>query len=228
MECVFIPEFSSASEQLIIKGEEFRHLWALRLREGELVMLTNGEGICGIARIHRVSKNEAEVSIIEILPDYGENKVRVGLAVGILDSRERMEFALEKSVELGVTDFYPITCEFSQKQTVSTERLQSKAIAAMKQCKRSRLPTIHNPMSVKQLLENTSEWEKVIIGDTNGIQISNTVGKKSTLVVIGTEGGFSPKELVYLKEDPRTILISLGNRRLRAETASIVALSLLI
>lgn len=228
MECLFIPELSSTTEQLIIRGEEFRHLWALRMREGESLMVSNGSGICSIARIDRVTKNEAEISIIEILPEYGENNVRIGLAIGILDSRERMEFALEKSVELGVTDFYPIICEFSQKPSVSIERLQSKAIAAMKQCKRSRLPSIHNPMTVKQLIENISEWEKIVIGDTSGIQLQKGVGKVPTLAVIGTEGGFSPKELVYLREDTRTVLVSLGNRRLRAETASIVVLGLLI
>jgi 16S rRNA (uracil1498-N3)-methyltransferase len=227
MECLYIPELKTDSKEIMIIGEEFRHLWALRTKVNEPLLLTNGNGICGIARLTAISKNTATASITETLSGYGENKTRVGLGIGILDSRERMEFALEKSVELGATDFYPIICQFSQKQNVSVERLHSKAIAAMKQCKRSILPTIHTPMTVAELIEHSQEWTTVLIADVSGQPLHSVVLNETTLIVVGTEGGFSPKEIQLLNNDSRTAKISLGNRRLRAETASMVALSLL-
>ncbi|MBI3258037.1 MAG: RNA methyltransferase [Ignavibacteriae bacterium] len=70
-------------------------------------------------------------------------------------------------------------------------------------------------------------WSKIFVGDVHGKSLKNENGSETSLVLIGAEGGFSPKELTFLENDPRTTLISLGNRRLRAETAAIVALSLL-
>ncbi|MBI3258038.1 MAG: hypothetical protein HYZ54_00930 [Ignavibacteriae bacterium] len=74
MECLYIPELSGTSEEVYIAGEEFRHLRALRLHEGEQLMLTNGTGICSIAQVVLYSKNEAKAVIKEILPNYGENR----------------------------------------------------------------------------------------------------------------------------------------------------------
>lgn len=227
MECLYIPELESTSNEVTIDGEEFRHLRALRLREGELVMLTSGKGICAIAKVIHYSKNEARATIREVLPNYGENSVRCGVGIGILDSRERMEFALEKSVELGITDFYPIQCEFSQKQNVSTERLSGKAIAAIKQCKRSHLPVVHQPVTIEKLLKSSNEWSRIVVGDEKGEHLNSGAGSEPSLILVGAEGGFSPKEINSLQNDPRTTFISLGNRRLRAETAAIAALCLL-
>ncbi len=227
MECLYTPELQNSSEEIYINGEEFRHLRALRLREGEQIMLSSGKGMCGIAHIISYTKNEAKAIIKELLPNFGEDSLRFGLGIGILDSRERMEFALEKAVELGITDFYPIASEFSQKRTVSIDRLKGKAIAAMKQCKRSVLTMIHEPLTIEKLLGNTNEWSKIFIADVKGKSLKNNTTNEPTLVLIGAEGGFSAKETASFEKDSRTTFVSLGNRRLRAETAAIVALSLL-
>ena len=227
MECLYLPELKSDTVHISIIGEEFKHLWALRLKAGESVMLSNGNGICAISQLIKISKTEAVCKIIELLENYGENNIKIGLGLGILDSRDRMEFVVEKSVELGISDFYPIICEFSQKKTISIERYHNKAIAALKQCKRTFLPIIHNPITLKQLLEKSFMWNTLFIGDVNGKQISQVRSKESALVLIGTEGGFSANEIKFLNEDSRTINIKLANRRLRAETAAIVALGLI-
>ncbi len=224
MECLYEPELTSETTSLTIRGEEFRHLWALRLRAGERILFTNGTGLCAKAILTHISKQDATLRIEELLPNYGEDTRRVGLAIGILESRERMEFALEKATELGITDFYPIACEFSQKKTLALERLQAKAIAAVKQCKRSRVTVIHPPMKVEDVLNNSSNWSKIILADMEGIESKSDTQGASTLVFIGTEGGFSPKELVALRSDSRTVRLYLGERRLRAETAAIAAL----
>ncbi|MBS1536999.1 MAG: 16S rRNA (uracil(1498)-N(3))-methyltransferase [Bacteroidetes bacterium] len=226
MECLYVPELTSDIEQTTIVGDEFKHIWALRLRLGETIMLSNGKGICSITQLVNISKSEAIVKVIDVLHNFGENQTRIGLGLGILDSRDRMEFAVEKSVELGITDFYPIICEFSQKKIVSIERLQHKAIAALKQCKRAYLPIFYQPMTLKQLLENSNRWNVLFVGDVNGIQVPQISSNDSALILIGTEGGFSENETKLLNEESRTINIKLAHRRLRAETAAIVALSL--
>ncbi|MBK9250125.1 MAG: 16S rRNA (uracil(1498)-N(3))-methyltransferase [Ignavibacteria bacterium] len=224
MECLYQPNLTPETMSLTIRGEEFRHLWALRLRAGERILLTSGVGLCAIAVLTHISKLEATLRIEEVHPNYGEDTRRVGLAIGILESRERMEFALEKATELGITDFYPLACEFSQKKTISLERLQAKAVAAVKQCKRSHVPVIHPPLRVEELLENSKKWTTIILADMEGVELRGDTHEASTLVFIGTEGGFSPKELTALRADSRTVRLFLGERRLRAETAAIAAL----
>lgn len=224
MECLYQPQLTNETKTITINDEEFRHLWALRLRIGEPIMLSNGIGLCAIAVLSDITKQAASLSIEEALPNYGEDTRRVALALGILENRDRMEFALEKATELGITDFFPIACEFSQKKTISIERLQSKAIAALKQCKRSWLPVIHSPMDVKALLENSKNWTRIIFTNMDDVHQQDDMSSESALVMVGTEGGFSPKEITAIGNDSRTARLYLGHRRLRAETAAIAAL----
>lgn len=233
LECLYAPELTENSTELMLKGDEARHLKVLRKREGESVALTNGKGIFAEAELLKMGRDSAELRVVKTFKNYGEPVLKIGLALGILENKDRFEFALEKCTELGIAEFFPLKSEFAQRKTINHERLETKAIAAMKQCKRSILPQIHEPKSVEELLKN-DDFELIIFADMEGESFKNVFKNflkqensfKSALIVAGPEGGFSPKEIEMLRSDNRCVRLLLGERRLRAETAAIVSVGL--
>jgi 16S rRNA (uracil1498-N3)-methyltransferase len=243
MECIFVEELNLNSTKLAIPTVEAKHLKALRIKPNEQILITNGNGLSAIATVERINKNIERINknierinkndylanVEKLLPNYGELDYSLSLAIGILDSQDRFEFALEKCVELGVAEVFPLILDYSQHKKINQTRLISKAIAAIKQCKRSKLPTIHSPQTVRHLLENifnSTEKHQLILADENGENPSNIPITKThnTIIFVGSEGGFSAKELSFFPQ--QTIKWNLGNTRLRAETAAIVSVGI--
>jgi 16S rRNA (uracil1498-N3)-methyltransferase len=227
METLYLPELSGSQTNYKIEGDELKHCKALRLNICDEFYVTNGTGLSANAIINEISKNHISVSTSTFTENKGELPFRLGLAIGILENKDRFEFALEKAVELGITDFYPLLTEFTQRKNINTERMKLKAIAAMKQCKRSILTAIHPIVKLKDISIIAKEFDKIVLADENGElpQKSNNI---STLVLIGPEGGFSETELQMLKLIPNILSLNLGNRRLRSETAALTALASVI
>ncbi len=225
MECIYLPELSKTAQSIKITDSEAKHLRALRIKDNERILITNGKGIICQASVNRENKDEY-IAFVEHFFDenYGELLRSIAIGVGILQDRERFELIIEKSVELGVSQFFPLITDYSQKKSLNTLRLQSKAVAAMKQCKRSRLPIIYEPVSLSDITK--FHFEKIILADENGIKPSVPQSSKSILLLVGPEGGFSLKEIEYLNK-LHIEKWRLANRRLRSETAAIFGLSLL-
>jgi 16S rRNA (uracil1498-N3)-methyltransferase len=222
MECLFIPELRKGDSRFEIEDEEFRHIKALHVREGEKLLASNGGGVLFELIVDTLEKRKARVSILSEIENVLPEK-RLGLALGILDNKDRFEFALEKAIELGVSDFYPLLCRFSQKSKVNLDRLEAKAIAALKQSKRAFMPTIHKPIEIKEILAipnvaflfaDMDSKEKMKFESKNGI------------IIAGPEGGFNEEELNTLRSDQNVVPFTLGDFRLRAETAAIASLSI--
>lgn len=224
MECLFAPELTADLTTLRLTDDEMRHARALRLRNGDAVFLSNGEGLAARAIVRAITRDEVTIAVTELLPGYGELSRRVVLALGILDNRERMEFALEKAIELGISDFVPLQTRYSQYNRSSTERLRSKALAAMKQAQRARLPKVHEPLSLDEFLGLFCTDTTVILADENG---GSTIPSTGDLcILVGPEGGFAEEELSQIQALPRCIPVRLAGRRLRAETAALLAIGL--
>ncbi|HYF02525.1 MAG TPA: RsmE family RNA methyltransferase [Patescibacteria group bacterium] len=232
LECLYTPELTENSETILLKGDEARHLKVLRKHVGDRLALTSGTGFFAEVELLQISRDSAELKIHSILKDFGEPVLKIGLALGILENKDRLEFALEKCIELGISEFIPLRSDFAQRKIVNRERLETKAIATIKQCKRSVLPQIHEPQTVEELLKS-EYYEMIIFADMEGESIKNAFKNaeknsfKNILVVAGPEGGFSSKELQLLRSDKRCIMLLLGERRLRAETAAILGVGLL-
>lgn len=230
MECIYYPELNKTSKEITISGKQAYHLKALRLNVGDSLFLTNGTGILAEAQINKIQKDNYTIEIKKINENYGELPVALGLAIPILDSRERFEFALEKAIELGISDFYPIITKYTQKKIINIERLKQKAIAAIEQCKRAVLPNIHEPIRLQELLKLKSPYEQFIISDMDGEYYHETAPStplRMTLIFVGPEGGFSDDELEIFLSDARCSFIKLSSRRLRAETAAITTLGII-
>jgi 16S rRNA (uracil1498-N3)-methyltransferase len=241
MECIYIPEINQNETNYKISDNEAHHLKVLRLQSGNQVLITSGKGQMAIATINRTSKNNFEANIIKWFNNnMGEVNFKIGLAIGILDNRERFEFAIEKSTELGISAIYPLITEHSQQNKINKDRLITKTINTIKQCKRSILPTINHPTTITELLENEKSFDRIIVADENGTNVTKKLENDiNTLLFIGSEGGFSDDELnIFRKKVPRkkvpdnvvidnVVMWNLGNRRLRSETAAITGVSLL-
>jgi 16S rRNA (uracil1498-N3)-methyltransferase len=231
LECLYAPDLTENSEIINLKGDEARHLKVLRKRDGERLALTSGTGFFAEAELLKTGRDEAELRILRVFKKFGEPVLKIGLALGILENKDRFEFALEKCTELGIAEFISLKSEFVQRKTINRDRLETKAIAAIKQCKRSILPQIHEPLTVENLLK-TADYDVIIFADMEGESFKNAFKNipensfKSALIVAGPEGGFSLKEIELLRNDKRCVKLLLGGRRLRAETAAIVGVGL--
>lgn len=223
MECLYIPNLDINSENILIEDDEFRHLKALHTRIGDSILISNGNGTMVTVSITEIERRSASARIVskEFMPkaDY-----KLGLALGILDNKDRFEFALEKAVELGATDFYPLLCRYSQKQKVNLERLANKSISAIKQSKRAWNINIHNAITIEELLsidDNTIYFADM--ESTNKLKYL----EGNSVLLVGPEGGFSAEEEAIIRKGQNVNSFTLGSNRLRAETAAIAGLTLI-
>ncbi len=96
LECLYAPDLLEDSEAIVLKGDEARHLKVLRKREGEQLTLTSGNGIFAEAELLKTGRDEAKLRVLKTFKNYGEPLLKIGLALGILENKDRFEFALEK------------------------------------------------------------------------------------------------------------------------------------
>ena len=194
MECIYIERLEMLSGKFEIPDAESRHLKALRIDSGNYILASNGKGLICKLLIERAGKNQFYGTAIESYPNSGEANRHIAVALGMLDDRNRFEFALEKSIELGASQFIPLISEFAVKSKLSLERLHSKAIASIKQCKRAKLPEITEPVKFIDLLNNSQGYDSIILADENGSQPSAAELGNRVLLIVGPEGGFSSHE----------------------------------
>ena len=226
MECLYYNDFIEADNTIVINGEGMNHVKALHLKLNEKILITNGEGLTVLTYMMSFSITEAIFRILEHYYNLNENKHKTSLALGILDNRDRFEFAVEKTIELGVNRIIPIISEYSQRRTIKLERLNQKAISALIQSKRSVLPEITDPINLKKLTETFDYYESVFLFEESGTKL-NYITEGNHLMIIGPEGGFSANEIEFLTKSSKVKIYSLGSKRLRSETAAICAMNII-
>ena len=226
MECIFIPEANQDQKNYQINSSELNHLRALRLKNNEKIMISNGKGLCFIAEFSLNSPKPANLQVIEILPNFGETEYDISLLICNLSDKMRMEWLIEKSVELGVKSIYIANCRYSQFFTKDSERFRNKAIAALKQCKRAVLPEIYYIEKLSTEFSKIQEkFDNIILLDENGSNPLQTKLHNSVLLLVGAEGGFHTDEINHFQNFRNFAKWNLGNRRLRAETAALNSIS---
>lgn len=227
MECLYNNELSDNCKELIFSDYESRHIKSLRLKENELVLVTNGKYLSSTGTVFRTSKRQFAFIPQEFHYKLNEPNIKVTLAIGILNNNDRFEFALEKAVELGVSEIVPLITKHTEQSKIRRERLEQKAIAAMKQCKRSFLPRIMPVLELSEFITSFGDYDSVILADEKGGKPQIDAIKSTCCIIVGPEGGFSNDEITLLTAQ-NLIKWNLGKRRLRAETASTAAISQLI
>jgi 16S rRNA (uracil1498-N3)-methyltransferase len=218
-------------ETAYLMGEEAHHsIKVLRKKAGDEIIGIDGTGLMLVCKVKALGKDLVEMEIMERYRDWGEKPQRIYLLVSPLHKPDRFEWLVEKAVELGVTDILPYLGKHTVKTGLRVDRLERIMIAALKQCMRSRLPKIHEPQSLKKALGVAKADISLLAHLELGKPIQDIEldwqGAGSVMGLIGPEGDFSQDEL----EEALKLgfqAVSLGQNRLRSETAAIHILGLI-
>lgn len=227
MECFFFENLSTRDSEVVLFGEEFKHFKALRIQKGERVCLVNGKGLAAFAYVFQITKSSYKVKILNFVEDLGEIDLKIDLALGILDNKERFEYAFEKAIELRISEFFPMITQHTQKESIDADRLLRKAIASIKQTFRSKIPQINSPLKLNDIIKNFKYYDKVFVLDRNGKNFELKEKLKSVLILVGPEGGFSDTELKALAKRKKVDIVKICEYPLRSETAVVGFLTLL-
>ena len=227
----FIPK--PYKQEMQITGQDAHHIIdVLRMGPGDPLQVVADDGISFVGEITAVSTNTVTISAKEILRETHEPDVRISLLQGLAKG-EKMELIIQKAVEIGVAEIFPLAMDHSvvvldrSKAGKKTERWQKIAEAAAKQSKRDMIPDVHEVMKLSQVLQE-EKWDLLVIAyeSENRISLKEVLqahkNAKSIGVIIGPEGGLSNEE-VKAAQEAGGIAVSLGRRILRTETAGLVA-----
>ena len=221
------PDLITA-EELLITGDEFSHLThVMRKKVGDSLRVVDGRGSTYDVVISDIATRTARCTIRQTHARLHEPAVNVSLAVALLKNASRFDILVEKTTEIGVASIVPLLTERTIGQHARVDRWQKLALAAMKQSGRSVLPTVHNVRRFREFITAPPEGELRLLPDEHHhepllIDILHRNGVSSAVICIGPEGGFTDEEIVLAKTSGFTA-VSLGPRRLRTETAAIIA-----
>jgi len=226
MESIYLQELDENTTEIIIRDNDIiNHIKALRLRNNENVLVSNGNGISAIGNIILQKNNFIfKVKAYNEL-NLNENNFNLSILISSLDNRERMEFAIEKSVELGVNRIFVCSTQHSGKKYHKIERLEAKVLAAYQQSMRTILPKVIFFNDLFDIYTENHYFSEVYIADISGENLFEVELKKNSLIVVGPEGGLSDEETKFFKQKSNTKFFALGEIRLRAETAVISSIS---
>jgi len=229
MEYYYNENINLSSSEIIIDGDEFKHLIkVLRKSSGDFINITDGKRNIYYSEIVKIEKNFLVCNVVDKKFNLYEPEKKIILYVAPLRNVNRFEFLIEKIVEIGVFEIVPVITEFTVNKNDFNEtrykRFRKIMISAVCQSQRCYLPVIKNAISFDNLLENTSkEMNRVVYYEFSDKNDSfNYLKDSDTIsVLVGPEGGFSKNEVTKLKQN-NWQFASLGERKFRAETAAIL------
>jgi 16S rRNA (uracil1498-N3)-methyltransferase len=227
VENLFYAEPSSfeGESQVIIEGQEAQHISrVLRNKVGDQINVADGAGNHFTCEITGITKKNVTAQVKEKEEEPRPEKEKI-LALGIIKKRDRLEFAVEKAVELGATQIILFNSDHSERSKLNEERTRLLVISAFKQSGRYWLPELHIRSSLEEVLESFSDAHLIMAHEEIPVdQKPESLHSAQNLLLVGPEGGFSQRE-VELVSSKGAELISLGKNRLRAETAVTAILS---
>lgn len=215
-----------------LSNEESRHcVRVLRMGIGDEIYVTSGDGVMCRARISDPDDKACEVEITERLTDYQPRPFRLHLAVAPTKNTARLEWLVEKAVEIGVDEITPVICDHSERDSQKTDRLEKIALSAMKQSLKAHKPDINKPVKLIDFIkaQKDSTDTKLVCycsGDERHTLSELYKAGQDALILIGPEGDFSTKEIETALETG-FLPVTLGSCRLRTETAGLYAVTAL-
>ncbi|MBW1297197.1 16S rRNA (uracil(1498)-N(3))-methyltransferase [Aquimarina litoralis] len=225
MQLFYSKEILESTEEFEFSREESKHITkVLRKKEGDSLQITNGFGLLCKGIITFSSPNKCIIALKEKKLQDPKN-YRLHLAVAPTKMNDRYEWFLEKATEIGIDEITPIICDHSERKIIKKERFERILQSAMKQSLQYYLPKLNPAISFSDFLqmENSDQLLIAHCEETNKQSLQETLKTKGkTTILIGPEGDFSNKEIGMALTKGYTP-ITLGNNRLRTETAAIVA-----
>ncbi len=226
MELFYNSTLTATSESVQLEAEESIHLAkVLRKKEGDIICLTNGNGLEWKGVLSQVSTRGC-IANKEETAWHPKPQIKLELAVAPTKNIQRMEWLLEKATEIGVTHFTPVLCQHAERKVIKPERLQKILIAAMKQSQQFFLPTLAPLTPFKQVLKSTAKAKYIAHCQSGKKTVLDKIDlpthQQEAIILIGPEGDFAPEEVQWALE-AQFQAVSLGQHRLRTETAGLMA-----
>ena len=226
MQLFYTPDIDAASLTYSLSEEESKHcVRVLRLQVGDKIQLIDGKGNFYTAEITDPHPKRTQLRIISLEQDFNKRNHYLHIAVAPTKNIERLEWFLEKATEIGIDEISLIICQRSERKEAKKDRLDKIITAAIKQSIKAWHPVLNEPIPLNNLLAMPFEGQKYIAHCEPGEKLNLKGNIKLLgryLILIGPEGDFTPKEIDdATKNDFKAI--TLGNSRLRTETAALEA-----
>jgi 16S rRNA (uracil1498-N3)-methyltransferase len=229
----YINDVMAGQAEIMLDEDTSKHVVnVLRMKKGEQLHLTNGKGFLLLTTIIDDHKKRCQVKVVkeQFVPRSGH---KTSIAISLLKNAGRFEWFLEKATELRITEIIPMICDRTEKQHFRYDRMHSILVSAMIQSQQAWLPVLHQPVGFGQLLKQEDVIDitqkfiaHCIPGPKQNLAELVNESLPSQIVLIGPEGDFTHEEVTFAT-DHYFIPVSLGNTRLRTETAGMVAAVLL-
>jgi 16S rRNA (uracil1498-N3)-methyltransferase len=225
MQLFYNPNIDETTETFSFDKEESKHIIkVLRKKDSDILLVTNGLGYLFETEITLASDSKCTVKVLSF-EKKPASKFHLHLAVAPTKINDRYEWFLEKATEIGVSEITPIICDRSERKVIKNDRFDKIILTAMKQSNELYLPKLNEAITFKEFLKRENEGLQLIAHceETDKKTLKSVLKpNESVTLLIGPEGDFSEKEIA-LAIDKQFIPVSLGNTRLRTETAAIVA-----
>ena len=223
----YVPDAARSNE---LPAEEAAHASrVLRLESGDEVFLIDGAGCFFKAQLTLVTKGRCLYDIVELLPQEKTWNGRIAVAMAPTKVIDRVEWTLEKATEIGIDEFSLLNCAFSERRNVKLERLDKIVVAAVKQSRKAWKPLLNDLQPFESFVKQPRKGAKYIAHCSAEIDKKDLYGEllqlngdEEVTILIGPEGDFSIDE-VRLAMNKGYVPVSLGQSRLRTETAALAA-----
>ena len=226
-----IPPIHTLSE------EESKHcVRVLRLGVGDMLHITDGKGNLYHCRIVEAHQHHCTVEVVETFAEYEKLPYSLTMAVAPTKNIDRYEWFLEKATEMGVDIVVPVIGEHSERRIIKPERLEKILVSAAKQSLKGAVPQLKDAVTVKEFLKGSAPGVKHIAycGEQEKVTLAAAVAQAKEMaaqhslpaitILIGPEGDFSPAEVeAAIAAGYRPL--TLGDSRLRTETAAVAAVA---
>ncbi|MBR3883204.1 MAG: 16S rRNA (uracil(1498)-N(3))-methyltransferase [Bacteroidaceae bacterium] len=223
MALFYVPDIETTWE---LPEDEATHcLRVLRLTQGDELEITDGKGHFYKVKISSIAGKHCYLELKEVISAPKGWKGHLHLAIAPTKNIDRIEWMIEKATEIGIDEITFLNCRFSERKVVKNDRIERIIVSAMKQSLKPFKPLLNELIDFKKFISNERTGAKYIAHcyDSERVLLKEqlVVGEDAT-ILIGPEGDFSPEEVQFAIEAGYKP-ISLGNSRLRTETAGLVA-----
>lgn len=220
----------ASNAEVVLDEASSKHVvQVLRMQNGEQLQLTNGQGDLFTVEITDNNRKKCTVNVIQTLSQQRPTN-NITIAISPVKNNTRFEWFLEKATEIGVTEIIPLICTRTEKTTFKFERMKSILVSAMLQSQQCWLPVLHAPTKFNAFIRSSTHQQKFIAHCTadakRKLSDMNNGSLYSKIILIGPEGDFTADEIEMALQNHFSA-VTLGETRLRTETAGIVAAALL-
>lgn len=220
----FFEPFSDISSIQLSEQSVHHAMNVLRMRVGDKLNIVNGKGLLAKCKLSSIQKRDCVIEVLEI----HQQEVPVSnlhIAIAFTKNPARIEWFLEKACEIGIHTITPLLCSRSEKTHFKKERFEKILVSAMLQSKQSFLPMLHEPMKLQEVLQLPADIRCIAhceLGQERIALMACIENQKEILILIGPEGDFTSEE-IHLCLQQNCKAVTLGNTRLRTETAGLFA-----